>query len=121
MAEMGPQEEKAFAAGYTEAVKDHAADIERLAAQDADIRALQLSLATARQDLDRLRRTAAALEEEAADYFEQLRKAGAFDAELVERKIAYRARQKKKLQCMNERLHAERPDYPGGPVQWPEP
>jgi hypothetical protein len=119
--ERSPEEEQAFAAGYTQALHDHAADFEQLTAQDAEIRSLHRDLATAQQDLDRLDRTVAALEEEAAGYFQQPREAGAFDRQLAERSAAYHARQEQQLHRATERLQDQRPDHPGGPIQWPEP
>ena len=68
-----------------------------------------------------LKRTVAALEDESTGYFEQLREMGAFDAELIERAAAYRARQAANLRRVTDRLQEQRPDYLGGPVQWPDP
>ena len=92
-----------------------------MAAQDAEIRTLQRRLAAAQGDLEMLKRTVAALEDESTGYFEQLQEMGAFDAELAERAAAYRARQAASLRRAAERLQEQRPDYMGGLIQWPEP
>ena len=121
VSQMEPEEAQAFAAGYIEALHDHAPDTELLAAQASEIRDLQRRLTTAQRDLDELNRTVNALEDESTGYFEQLRELGAFDAELLQREAAYRARHTKNLQRATERLQEQRPDYPGGPIHWPEP
>lgn len=119
--EMSPEEARAFAAGYLEALQDHAADTELVAAQASEIRDLQRRLTTAQGDLDELNRTVDVLQAETAGYFQQLRELGAFDAELLKSAAAYRARHTKNLQRATERLQEQRPDYKGGPVRWPEP
>ncbi|MGN6760322.1 MAG: hypothetical protein ACTHJI_03210 [Leifsonia sp.] len=121
VSEMSPVEAQAFAAGYLEALHDHTADSELLAAQETEIRTLQRRLAAAQEDLEVLKRTVAALEDESTGYFEQLQEMGAFDAELIERAAAYRARQAANLRRVAERLREQRPDYMGGPIRWPEP
>ena len=118
---LSPREQQVFAAGYTEAVEDRAGElhVEAAAAKDSEIRRLQCALATAQADLEKARRTAAALDQEAARYFEQLRETGAFDAELDERKSAYRARQAEAQRRSAERARAGRPAYHGGAIAWP--
>ena len=113
--ELSPREQQVFAAGYTEAMQDHAGDTATIAAQAAEIRRLERALATAQNDLERIKRTAAALEEEAAGYFEQLRQAGAFDDELAQRKAVYRAR---RAEVETEQKKAADTGYQGGPVEW---
>jgi len=117
---LSPREQRVFAAGYTEAVEDRAGKQinEQIAAKDSEIRRLQCALATAQADLERARRTAAALDAEASAYFEQLREAGAFDAELAARKSAYRARREQAQPDALSRNRSGRPSYQGGAVDW---
>lgn len=110
-----PHEQCIFAAGYLEAIDDHAGDAEQIARQDAEIRRLARALATAQHDLERVKRTAAALDDEASAYFAQMQRAGLFDAELEERKRQYRARH---TMTVAMRAPMAEPDYRGGPVAW---
>lgn len=115
---LSPHDQQVYAAGYIEAARDRAGDADTIAQQAAEIRRLQAELRTAKNDLDRVRRTAAALEKEAAGFFTELQHAGHFDDELAERKAVYRAREAEQQAAMIARACDGRPEYCGGPVEW---
>jgi hypothetical protein len=110
----------AWAAGYREAVEDHAGDISTIERLEREVHRMRAELRTARTDLDRARQTAAALGHEASFYFTRLQEVGVWDDELEQHKSAHRA-----ARAAREQEAAARADgasghgeYTGGPVEW---